>query len=380
MLLSIFNRSERYVLDNLWLLLVYVVLSALSQALYDYHNNCANVLRSLTTRLKGRTEPKSAVDVVTDVWATTVNRSTEAVVQYNGAMGLMKLNGHINHKVNTKDIFAKSQSIATKSGNQLRNISQNISQQPLRQEKPKCRALYDFESKSSDELSLKEGDVIELKKRMDNHWFEGILNGRIEAGAAPDPGAAALVFEPVAEPAAEAVLEPAADGADGTAVAEPALDADTADPAFDPVCDPGAALVLEPTADGSALRTVLETDDDRAEGAALVLEPTTDEPLALTAEPAADPCAEPTADPKFVPLPVFEPVLDPTADPAAGAPVLDPAAGGAPVCEPPPSAGGASAGGCSPAGGASAGAPSSGLGPPPPQQFPICLNKADLKH
>ncbi|CAG2174320.1 unnamed protein product [Oppiella nova] len=141
-------------------------LSALSQALYDYHN-CANVLRSLTTRLKGRTEPKSAVDLVTDVWAMTVNKSTEAVVQYNGVMGLMKLNGDINHKINTNDIFAKSRSIATKSGNQLRNISQNISQQPLRQEKPKCRALYDFESISSDKLSLKEGDVIELK----NEWI-----------------------------------------------------------------------------------------------------------------------------------------------------------------------------------------------------------------
>ena len=41
-----------------------------------------------------------------------------------------------------------------------------------------CRALYDFEPEAKTELAFKEGDVIELKQKIDGNWFEGTFNGK----------------------------------------------------------------------------------------------------------------------------------------------------------------------------------------------------------
>jgi len=48
----------------------------------------------------------------------------------------------------------------------------------MAQSQPSCQALYDFEAENSDELGFKEGDVISLKQRVDDNWFEGTFQGR----------------------------------------------------------------------------------------------------------------------------------------------------------------------------------------------------------
>ncbi|XP_063070741.1 nostrin [Engraulis encrasicolus] len=42
----------------------------------------------------------------------------------------------------------------------------------------KCRALYDFTSHRHDELTMKEGDVIEIVQRAESGWWYGTLNGQ----------------------------------------------------------------------------------------------------------------------------------------------------------------------------------------------------------
>jgi len=49
---------------------------------------------------------------------------------------------------------------------------------PLRSNQPSCQALYDFEAENGNELSFKEGDMIILKAKLDENWFEGSLNGK----------------------------------------------------------------------------------------------------------------------------------------------------------------------------------------------------------
>jgi len=49
---------------------------------------------------------------------------------------------------------------------------------PLRSNQPSCQALYDFDAESGNELAFKEGDIILLKQKLDENWFEGSLKGK----------------------------------------------------------------------------------------------------------------------------------------------------------------------------------------------------------
>merc|ERR1712137_1440725 len=47
---------------------------------------------------------------------------------------------------------------------------------PAAPPKPKCRALYPYDPVEPDELTLNEGDVIEIIEQ-DGDWWKGLLNG-----------------------------------------------------------------------------------------------------------------------------------------------------------------------------------------------------------
>jgi len=49
---------------------------------------------------------------------------------------------------------------------------------PTKLSQPTAQALYDFEPENAGELGFKEGDMISLKQRVDDNWFEGTLQGK----------------------------------------------------------------------------------------------------------------------------------------------------------------------------------------------------------
>ena len=49
---------------------------------------------------------------------------------------------------------------------------------PTKLSQPTCQALYDFEPENAGELGFKEGDMITLKQKVDDNWFEGTFQGK----------------------------------------------------------------------------------------------------------------------------------------------------------------------------------------------------------
>jgi len=42
-----------------------------------------------------------------------------------------------------------------------------------------CRAVYDFNAEAPTELSFRRGDIITIRKQVNQDWIEGDLNGKI---------------------------------------------------------------------------------------------------------------------------------------------------------------------------------------------------------
>ncbi|XP_056588397.1 SH3 domain containing GRB2 like 2b, endophilin A1 [Triplophysa dalaica] len=115
-------------------------LAALVQAQVEYHQQAAEILQQLSSKIEDRIKEASSKPRKEFVPRPRMELQLPSE-NYNGGL---KSSAH--------------------------------SPAPLDQ--PCCRALYDFEPENEGELAFKEGDVITLTNRIDDNWYEGMIHGQ----------------------------------------------------------------------------------------------------------------------------------------------------------------------------------------------------------
>ncbi|CAK9806995.1 EndoA [Anthophora quadrimaculata] len=161
-------------------------LATFSEALLEYHQQCTEILRTLTeTLLEKKDEaankpklefvPKTLADLHVDALPTS-----DAM---NG--GNFSLHGasragspiHTDGKRSQLELFPAGNPPQSANASPLPSPSKSPARTPMAKQ-PCCTALYDFEPENPGELGFKENDTITLTKKIDENWYEGILNGR----------------------------------------------------------------------------------------------------------------------------------------------------------------------------------------------------------
>ncbi|XP_049837144.1 endophilin-A isoform X9 [Schistocerca gregaria] len=121
-------------------------LATFAEALLDYHQQCVEILRSLTETLLEKKQEAA-------------NRpKSEFVPKTLHDLHVEGLTDGLNASPLPSPMRSPARSAVPKM--------------------PCCTALYDFEPENPGELGFKEGETITLTNKIDENWYEGTVNGR----------------------------------------------------------------------------------------------------------------------------------------------------------------------------------------------------------
>ncbi|XP_067134465.1 endophilin-A isoform X2 [Centruroides vittatus] len=187
-------------------------LAALTEALYEYHNQCAEILQTVSERLaeqkiKADSRPREAYQPkklyelnIPDLGLRDdISPQIDTGGHFNGApppypvVTASPARSPASSPVNPRQVeplflgsFTTGQGSATSpartpsrspNASPLPSPVRSPARTPVRQQ-PCCQALYDFEPENEGELAFKESDIINLLNRIDENWYEGTINGR----------------------------------------------------------------------------------------------------------------------------------------------------------------------------------------------------------
>ena len=170
-------------------------LTQFAESLLEYHKNCAEILQSLTDTLYEKTNEASAKPRSDFHPKTLEDLGIERSSDYNLAAPDRRRpsSSNSNLPVATSNLISTSPGVspAGTPTHHSRNSpafgdssawqpspKPSPATTPTRAAQPTCQALYDFEAESPGELSFKEGDVINLRSKIDDNWYDGSLGGR----------------------------------------------------------------------------------------------------------------------------------------------------------------------------------------------------------
>ncbi|ENN76760.1 hypothetical protein YQE_06601, partial [Dendroctonus ponderosae] len=184
-------------------------LATFAEGLLDYHNQCTDILKTLTETLQEKREEAANRPKVEFVPKTLSDLNIEGVTAISdGYNGTNSNHFNLSNNHSTSNSYSQSHKNQPTNGvNEFRRPAPKtvpIKQMPppdpfdpwsfseasplpspmkspartpmTRQ--PCCTALYDFDAENPGELSFKENDIITLLNKIDENWFEGSVGGR----------------------------------------------------------------------------------------------------------------------------------------------------------------------------------------------------------
>ncbi|XP_015782586.1 endophilin-A isoform X2 [Tetranychus urticae] len=156
-------------------------LVALSEALFEYHSQCASILESLSSRLADQKRISAEQPI-----KPYVPKKIEEVLppHHDDLTPVGETPGHTNgsnifySQFNNYSAHFKNGKTATNNHTSpLPSPVRSPARSPVNRG-PCCQALYDFDAENPRELEFKEGDIIQLNQKLDDNWFEGTINGK----------------------------------------------------------------------------------------------------------------------------------------------------------------------------------------------------------
>lgn len=149
-------------------------LSALIEAVSEYHKRSCEILEALSQSLQKRISVASSRPRK-EFRPKSVRSSKETLFtsQQNGRTYSSSHKAKADHVTSVPLSWPESSSThASIYPAECEELDQ-----------PCCRSLYDFEPENSGELGFKEGDIIILTNQIDENWYEGMIDG--ESGFFP---------------------------------------------------------------------------------------------------------------------------------------------------------------------------------------------------
>lgn len=142
-------------------------LRALVEAQLDFHQQTMQILDNLKSQLNLRISEANCRQPREHVSKPAIDRNRGSRTDLNSHNDRNSLAGlSISSPVPTN----------TSPANTTTSSSAESSTSP--QQKGKCKALFDFQALNPGELDFKEGQLIQLDNQIDEHWYEGTLEGR----------------------------------------------------------------------------------------------------------------------------------------------------------------------------------------------------------
>ncbi|XP_031365222.1 endophilin-A isoform X9 [Apis dorsata] len=157
-------------------------LATFSEALLEYHQQCTEILRTLTETLLEKKDEAANKPKLEFVPKTLADLHVDGLPTSDAMNGASRAGSpiHVEGKRSQLELFPAGNPPQSANGQEtspLPSPSKSPARTPMTRQ-PCCTALYDFEAENPGELGFKENDTITLTRKIDENWFEGTLNGR----------------------------------------------------------------------------------------------------------------------------------------------------------------------------------------------------------